>query len=216
MKKIAILLIVLMMVSVGLLSGCNEQKDISPVINSFTVTPAVITLGGTSVLNWSVRGAKSVSIDNGIGNVALNGSYTVVPTINKTYILTAFNSYGKSSASVVVIVNPLASEKNTSPIVFTVEELWQKKDSYVGDRIAVEGFYYISNDGPSLVQATTVSNPNPTIWIILDETSLNSAKQAADITLISNLEYHVVGVLQEIPFPVGSGFKFIVESIDAV
>ena len=111
---------------------------------------------------------------------------------------------------------PLASEKNTSPIVFTVEELWQKKDSYVGDRIAVEGFYYISNDGPSLVQATTVSNPNPTIWIILDETSLNSAKQAADITLISNLEYHVVGVLQEIPFPVGSGFKFIVESIDAV
>jgi hypothetical protein len=42
MKKIAILLIALMVVSVGFLSGCNEQTEqtseegTAPIINSFT------------------------------------------------------------------------------------------------------------------------------------------------------------------------------------
>ena len=135
MKKITILLIVLMMVSVGLLSGCTEQDtSIIPVINSFTATPAVITLGDTSVLNWSVSGATSIIIDNGIGKVALNGPYTVVPTINQTYTLTAFNLFGNSKKSVVVIVNPLAIQSNSSesPIrkYFTMPKILWTFDDY--------------------------------------------------------------------------------------
>jgi len=136
MEKTAILLIVIMMVSIGLLSGCSEQDSITPVINSFTATPAVINIGDTSVLNWSVSGATTVSINNGIGNVDLDGSYSVVPTINQTYTLIAFNLFGNSKKSIVVIVNPaeIKPDSSESPIekYFTTPKiLWTFDDYYI-------------------------------------------------------------------------------------
>ena len=107
MKKIAILLIALMVVSVGFLSGCNEKTSeggTAPIINSFTATPAVIILGKASVLNWSVEGATSVSIDNGVGNVALNGPYTVFPIETQKYTITVSNAHGTINASITVYV----------------------------------------------------------------------------------------------------------------
>ena len=45
MKKITILLIAFTVISVGFLSGCNEQVEAeAPIINSFTATPSVIVL----------------------------------------------------------------------------------------------------------------------------------------------------------------------------
>jgi len=222
MKKIAVLLIVLMMVSVGFLSGCNKQTEQTseegtpPIINSFTATPAVIDLGNATVLNWSVTGATSISINKGIGNVALTGSYTIKPMQNQTYILTAFNSYGNSSASVLITVIPEPSEEYNNQTVLTIKELWQKRDSLVGENITVQGYYNLSVDGSRLLPETTVSNPNPTIWINLDETSLNSAIQSAGITVSSNLKYWVVGVLEKVTIPIGYDLKIIVESIIAV
>ena len=86
------------------------------------------------------------------------------------------------------------------------------------DRGAVEGFFYLSVEGrPSLVPATTVSNPNPTIWINLEEDSLNSAKQTANITTSSNLKYRVVGVFEEVTSQIGfSDYEIKVESIEEV
>lgn len=103
-KQIIIFWIIVLLVAVGL-SGCNEQGE-SPKINFFTATPSVIVLGDSSILNWSIEGATSVSIDNGIGNVALDGHYTIIPEESKnyTYNLTATNSYGTSTASVIVYV----------------------------------------------------------------------------------------------------------------
>lgn len=120
-------------------------------------------------------------------------------------------------AVVFVIFVPPSEEGNTLDTL-TVQELWQNRDTYVGERVAVEGFYYLSVDGsPSLVPATTVSNPNPSIWIDLNATSLNSVKQAANITISSNLKYRVVGVYEEITSEIGlSVFKIKVESIEAV
>jgi hypothetical protein len=117
----------------------------------------------------------------------------------------------------VIFFPPDGDNKNQT--VLTVEELVQNSDKYVGKKITVEGFYHISIDGdPSLIPATTVSNPNPTILIILDENSLNEAKQVAgNITVSSNLKYRVVGVLQKSPpLPIGFNVKIIVESIEAV
>ena len=118
---------------------------------------------------------------------------------------------------IIVVVFLPPDEEGTNQIILTVEELVQNSDNYIGKKITVDGFYYISIDSKaSLIPATTVSNPNPTILIKLDEASLNSAKQAANITVSSNLKYRVVGILQKIPLPIGFDIKILVESIKAV
>ena len=108
MKKITIFMIIILTIMAISLSGCNDHTDDkeAPIINYFTVTPPTVILGQyTSVLNWSVTGAKIVSIDNGIGNVPLNGSYRILPTKYLHYYnLTAYNDYGTNSSSVIVLV----------------------------------------------------------------------------------------------------------------
>ncbi len=79
-----------------------------PVIQSFTVTPQIITAGQTSkiVLSWTVAGATSVSIEGVPGqNFAAAGSVEIdAPAVNTTYNLVASNETGsvQQAASVVI------------------------------------------------------------------------------------------------------------------
>jgi len=75
-----------------------------PVVTTFAVNPAIVAAGRNTVLGWDVTGAQSVSIDNGIGTVPLNGTTSVVPSATTTYILTAVNQSGSSTAAVTVAV----------------------------------------------------------------------------------------------------------------
>ncbi|MDD5311599.1 MAG: hypothetical protein PHO26_01000 [Dehalococcoidia bacterium] len=77
-----------------------------PVINSFTASPTTISFGGSSYLTWSITGATSISIDQGIGTPVLSFGQTVSPTENTTYTLTANNSAGSDNATVTITVNP--------------------------------------------------------------------------------------------------------------
>ena len=98
-----------------------------------------------------------------------------------------------------------------------VQEIMQNKDNYIDKNIAVEGYYYISINGPSLVSATTVSNPNPVTWLKLEETSFNSAKQeAGNITVSSNLKYRVEGVFQKVESSLGTNYYMIVNKIKEI
>lgn len=85
------------------------------VIANFEAKPSVTTSGNQSTLQWSVSGAKYVSIEPGIGSVEMSGSRTVSPETTTTYILTAQSDSGPVTRSVVVTVN-------TPPVVvsFTV------------------------------------------------------------------------------------------------
>ena len=65
-----------------------------PVINSFSAEPSSISAGQSSTLNWTVTGATAVSIDQGIGNVALTGPRAVAPSVTTVYTLTASSSAG--------------------------------------------------------------------------------------------------------------------------
>ena len=117
--------------------------------------------------------------------------------------------------AVIFVVFSPPGEKVASPL--NVQEIMQNKDMYVDKNIVVEGYYYISIDGPSLVSATTVLNPTPSIWLKLDETSLNSAKQVAgNLTTSNNLKYRVEGVLQKVESPLGSNYYMIVNKIKAI
>jgi hypothetical protein len=74
-----------------------------PAINSFTANPAVIAQGQSGALSWTVTGADSLSINQGIGTVS-GTSTTVSPAATTTYTLTATNSTGSSTAAVTVTV----------------------------------------------------------------------------------------------------------------
>ena len=224
MKKTIILLSILTLISI-IFSGCTDINipDISDdltkkmTIVTFTVTPSIIELGDTANLSWVVTGSDtSVNIDNGIGGVGLTGSRIISPTETTTYKLTATNDTSTKNVTTQIIVKSNTNEENDNKTVLTVGELVQNSDSYIGERIIVEGYYYVSVDRPSLKPSPTIIATASDIWIKLDETSLNSAKQKANITVSSNLKYRVVGVLEKIPLPIGFDIKIIVESIEAV
>jgi hypothetical protein len=82
----------------------------SPTINFLTVSPSTaIAPGESATLSWSVTGATTLSIDQGIGVVTSTpsgtGSRYVSPTQTTTYILTATNSAGTVTAPATVTVS---------------------------------------------------------------------------------------------------------------
>jgi outer membrane protein OmpA-like peptidoglycan-associated protein len=79
---------------------------VSALIVRFDATPSTISAGQSSQLTWIVQGASSVSISNGIGNVAATGSTTVTPAATTTYTLTAVGPSGNATASATVTVGP--------------------------------------------------------------------------------------------------------------
>ena len=85
----------------GMTGAANVQP---PVIASFEAVPDVLSAGGRAALNWTVTGAQSVSIDNGIGPVALKGTRTVMPDATTVYLLTASSPAGTVTATARVLV----------------------------------------------------------------------------------------------------------------
>jgi hypothetical protein len=77
-----------------------------PIVIDLGVNPAVITSGASAALVWDVSGATSVTIDQGVGNVPVNGSQLVSPSTTTPYTLTASGPGGTASKSVVLAVNP--------------------------------------------------------------------------------------------------------------
>ncbi|MFA5079407.1 MAG: hypothetical protein WC541_07980, partial [Dehalococcoidia bacterium] len=73
-----------------------------PVINYFYSEPYLINEGEASYLYWSTSDATSVSIDNGVGTVALTGQKKVFPTATTTYTITATGTGGYVTSSTLV------------------------------------------------------------------------------------------------------------------
>jgi hypothetical protein len=222
MKKIIILSTILIFFCL-IISGCtdinvpdipDELTDKMTIV-TFTVIPSIIELGQNANLSWMVNGSNTiVNIDNGIGEVSSTGYRIISPTETTTYTLTATNNTSIKNATTEIIVTVNQSDEDDNQTVLTVEVLLQNKDNYVDKNITVEGYYYISIDGPSLISDTTVTNPNPDIWLNLDENSLNIIKKSAgDITIISNHKYHIEGVFKKIESPLGTNYYMITTKI---
>jgi|GEM_PF-774987 len=76
-----------------------------PVISTFTASPAEIAVGDAAHLTWSVTDYDTLTIDQGVGSVAqVPGStgVSVAPVQTTTYTLTASNSYGTVTRTVLV------------------------------------------------------------------------------------------------------------------
>ncbi len=100
--------------AVGVAVTCNVPITVqppvvnAPICDSFTGSPTTLPHGGGNVtLNWATTNATGVSINNGVGTVAVDGSTVVNVTASKTFVLTATNVAGASvTCNVPVTVQP--------------------------------------------------------------------------------------------------------------
>jgi hypothetical protein len=76
---------------------------------SIRAEPHTIYAGQPTTLTWTSSDADEVSLDNGIGPVALNGSLQVLPALSTTYTVTATGPGGTATAAVTVAVNSVIS-----------------------------------------------------------------------------------------------------------
>jgi hypothetical protein len=113
-KLVSLLLLVLLFITGCDLSGLTvTTTNQMPVVNSFSASPSNISAGDSSTLNWTVTGATTVSIDQGIGNVALTGPRVVAPLVTTTYTLTVSNSAGSTTATTQVMVTGAPTPTST-------------------------------------------------------------------------------------------------------
>jgi hypothetical protein len=75
-----------------------------PVVNSFTANPTTISVDSSATLSWNVSKVTSVTIDPGLGTFASSGTTLVSPAATTTYILTATNEAGSTTATAQVTV----------------------------------------------------------------------------------------------------------------
>lgn len=79
-------------------------KPAAPVVEFFQAEPSSIQPGQSSTLRWAVKGADSVTIDNGIGTVQSSGQRQVYPNQTTTYSLQASGPDGSANATARVSV----------------------------------------------------------------------------------------------------------------
>jgi len=96
----------------------NVSVSSSPIITTFSASPASIKSGQSSTLAWDIVGAKSISISQGVGGVASKGSTLVTPAATTAYVLTAASDYGSVTESVMVTVDT-TNTTNTADTAIT-------------------------------------------------------------------------------------------------
>ena len=92
--------------------GCSGDSTGTPVttatrptITSFSADPTSIISGQSGTLAWTVSGATTLSINDGVGAVT-GASAPVSPTTTTTYTLTATNATGTTTAHATLTVMP--------------------------------------------------------------------------------------------------------------
>jgi hypothetical protein len=119
MKARIIILTAILALSTACAAEVPDAQLVQPVapevpeIASFSVTPSKVENGSSTLLQWIVRNADSIVLDNGIGKVDSMGSLKVKPHDLTTYNLTARNAAGETTNAVIVNVIPFV--RVTSP-----------------------------------------------------------------------------------------------------
>ncbi len=155
----------------GFLDAGTAPVSSPPSILFFAATPAGINSGQSATLSWSVSGATTLLMDNGIGNVTNSSSIVVTPSQTTSYLLTATNDGGTVTARTAVTVNVVTvdSQAPSTPSLLTavarsstqVDLTWSAST----DNVGVTG-YQILRSGSALASVgpsfLTYSDKNAT------------------------------------------------------
>lgn len=79
-------------------------NGVVPSCDAFTVTPNRVRSGEDVVLSWNTSNATNVSINQGIGSVAVDGTRSVRLDSNTTFVLTANNGSAITSCQVTATI----------------------------------------------------------------------------------------------------------------
>jgi hypothetical protein len=130
----------------------NAAPVAPPVIASFTATPQAIAPGGSATLAWKISGARTISIDNGVGDVSNVQSRKVSPTQTTTYYLTATNTGGTVTARATVTVAAPPPVRDAQPPTAPVLRSAVLKSGQIGlswtaatDNAGVTGYQIFRN-----------------------------------------------------------------------
>ena len=95
-----------------------------PSVNYFAVSSDNVPPNSIIILVWSVSGADSANIDNGIGNVAVKGRYALLPLASTIFTLTATNAAGSLTKQTAVEVSDPAAISGYRP-AYTIPRVQQ-------------------------------------------------------------------------------------------
>ncbi|HOO54838.1 MAG TPA: hypothetical protein PLM24_06330 [Methanothrix sp.] len=109
----------------GLVSPAGYDRETSPPkIELFEADPATIRPGESSILSWKVSGvglADDISIEPGIGPVAPEGDFALLPEETTTYKISASNAAGRAEARAAVTVLAVG-DGESQPAAFSESE----------------------------------------------------------------------------------------------
>ena len=166
--------------------GVTVTAGNKPRIVKFSGSPLTIAQDSSSTLLWVTEGAKTVTIDQGVGQVDVAGTANVTPAATTTYTLTATNSFGSTTAQVTITVttavvtppptitsftgNPNPSPQPGAPVVLSC--IAQNAKTVV-----------ISGVGPVDTNGNLTVNPQVTTTYVCVATSSNPSIPSASANL---------------------------------
>jgi peptidoglycan-associated lipoprotein len=140
-------------------------------INSFTGEPRSIERGQAATLRWSVGNSTDISIDQGLGSVAANGSRQVFPSQTTTYTLTAKGRGNQDTRSVTIEVSssvppppPRTASARINPAEVLGREAQDVYFDYDKNDIRADGRETLTKDA-DLIKRILAADPGFTIVI---------------------------------------------------
>jgi len=122
--------------SVGGFQIIEEVAGTKPDILTFTSSSTNVMSGETVTFSWLVKGADTLSIDQGVGVVTGSSTVDVVVNSTATYTLTAHNANGDTLATQTVtvranppVINAFSASKTVVPPGTTVVLSWDVDDA---------------------------------------------------------------------------------------
>jgi hypothetical protein len=102
----------------------NEDANV-PTIDAFNVTQEQLSSAGDVTLNWDVKGADSVTINDVTANGSGKGSATTNVGTTKTFVLTAKNASGSSTRTIDVMVGKQGAKAGVWEATTWNNAVWQ-------------------------------------------------------------------------------------------
>jgi hypothetical protein len=151
----------LLMLMIKLKSSAAHPPSVS-----LSADPLTINSGQSSTLTWTSKNAATVSIDNGIGEVAASGSQSVELTATTTYTITAVGAKETvtDSVTITVVQPPLPTVSLSADPTSIIEGdsttlTWTSENA---DSVSIDnGIGEVAASGTESVSPTETTTYNP-------------------------------------------------------
>ena len=127
-------------------ASVTVNVTIPPPTVTLSVFPNTIIQGEIATLSWTSTFAQTISIDNGLGRVAIAGSMEISPSATTSYTITAAGPGGTASTSVTIEVIPLptvyiTAVPDTIMVGEFIELTWTTAhaDTVIGRQVLADG-----------------------------------------------------------------------------